>query len=112
MSLACGKASDFPGPTPRSWTAWSIFSLSIKDCFNEAPETEYALVELVSCSDEWESQVVDRFSIPLDDAFPGKDYIEASANQECDASFDFYYSPIAESWDLGDRTITCVKSSQ
>ena len=87
-------------------------SLSVEECFNEAPETEYALVELVSCSDEWESQVVDRFLIPLDDAFPGEDYIEASANQGCDASFDFYYSPIAETWSLGDRSVICVKTSQ
>ena len=90
----------------------ALHSLNIEECFNEVPETEYALVELVSCSDEWEFQVVDRFLFPLDDAFPGEDHIEATANQECDASFDYYYSPIAESWDLGDRAITCVKSSQ
>ena len=87
-------------------------SLSVDECFNEAPETEYALVELVSCSDEWESQVIGQFLIPLDDAFPGEDYVEAIANQECDDSFDFYYSPIAETWSLGDRSVICVKSAE
>ena len=86
--------------------------LNVEECFNEAPETEYARVELVSCSNDGEFQIVDRFLIPLDDAFPGDEYLEAIAGEECDASFDYYYSPIAESWDLGDRTITCVKSSQ
>ena len=86
--------------------------LNVEECFNEAPETAYAMVELIDCSGEWEFQIIGQFLIPLDDAFPGEDYVEATANQECDASFDYYYSPIAESWDLGDRTITCVKSSQ
>ena len=90
----------------------ALHSLNIEECFNEVPETDYALVELVSCSDEWESQVVDRFLIPLDDAFPGDEYLEAIAGVECDASFDFYYSPTAETWGIGDRTITCVRSSQ
>ena len=86
--------------------------LNTEECFNEAPETEYALVELVSCSDEWEFQVIGSFLVPLDDAFPVDDYFEGMANQECDASFDFYYSPTAETWSLGDRAIVCVKSSQ
>ena len=86
--------------------------LNVEECFNEAPDTEYAMVELVDCSGEWEFQVVDRFLIPFDDAFPGDEYLEGIAGQECDDSFDFYFSPTAESWDLGDRAITCVKSSQ
>ena len=90
----------------------ALHSLNIEECFNEVPETDYALVERVSCSGEWEFQVVDRFLIPFDDAFPGDEYLEGIAGQECDDSFDFYFSPTAESWDLGDRAITCVKSSQ
>ena len=86
--------------------------LNVEECFNEAPDTEYAMVELVDCSGEWEFQVVDRFLIPFDDAFPGDEYLEGIAGQECDASFDFYYSPTAETWGIGDRTITCVRSSQ
>ena len=86
--------------------------LNAEECFNEAPETEYVLVELVDCSGEWEFQVVDRFLIPFDDAFPGDEYLEGIAGQECDDSFDFYYSPTAETWDLGDRAITCVKSAR
>ena len=86
--------------------------LNVEECFNEAPETAYAMVELIDCSGEWEFQVIGQFLIPLDDAFPGEDYVEAIANQKCDDSSDFYYSPIAETWDLGDRAIICVKSSQ
>ena len=89
-----------------------LASLKVEECFNNAPETENARVEVVDCSSAWEFQVVDRFLIPLDDAFPSKEYLETTANQECDASPDFYYSPTPESWDLGDRTITCVKSAE
>ena len=87
-------------------------SLNIGECFNEVPETGGLLVELISCSGEWEFQIGDRFLIPIDDAFPGEDHIEAIANRECDDSFDFYYSPTAETWGLGDRAISCVKSAK
>ena len=89
-----------------------LTGLGVGDCFNQAPETDYALVEIVSCSGVWESQVVGKFMVAVDDAFPGKEYIETAANEGCGDSSDLYYSPTAESWSLGDRTITCVKSAE
>ena len=86
--------------------------LNAGECFNEAPETEYLLVELVSCSGEWESQVLGRFLVPLDGAYPGDQYFEDLANQECDTSADYYFHPFVETWSLGDRSVICVKSSQ
>ena len=86
--------------------------LNAEECFNEAPETEYLLVELVSCSGEWESQVLGRFLVPLDGAYPGDQYFEDLANLECDTSADYYFHPFVETWSLGDRSVICVKSSQ
>ena len=91
---------------------FDLSSVAVGKCFNEEPETGYLRVELVNCSGEWEFQVVDRFLIPLDGVFPGEDYLEQIAGQECSESFDFYYAPISETWDQGDRTITCVKSAE
>lgn len=85
--------------------------LKLEECFNEAPETGYARVELVNCPNGWEFQVVDRFSISLDETFPGDEYLEEKAGQECSGPFDFYYSPTAETWEFGDRTITCVQAA-
>ena len=86
--------------------------LTVEQCFNEAPETAGLLVELVSCSSEPEFQVRGRFLISIGDEFPGEDHINEIANRECDDSFDFfYYHPTAESWSLGDRTITCIRSA-
>lgn len=91
---------------------FDLNSLNVEECFNEAPETGYARVELVNCSNGWEFQVVDRFSISLDETYPGEEYMEEIAGQECSVPFDFYYSPTVDTWDLGDRTITCVKSAE
>ena len=86
--------------------------LKLDDCFNGAPETEFSRVELVSCSNNGEFQVIEQVLIPLDDAFPGDDYLEGIASQACGAIFDFYYYPTAETWSLGDRAITCVAPAQ
>ena len=86
-------------------------SLDIGECFNNAPETHDLLVELVECSGDWELQVTHVFSVTQDDGYPGDDYFLSQAEQECDADWDFYYSPSVESWELGDRGVTCTKSS-
>ncbi len=86
-------------------------SLSIGECFNDAHETEGLLVELVNCSGDWELQVTHRFSVPQDDEYPGDDYFLSQAELECGTDWDFYYSPSVESWELGDRVVTCTKSS-
>ncbi len=86
--------------------------LRLGECFNEAPETGYAMMEVVSCSGEWQFKVVGNLLVPRDGAFPGEQYLEEFANRECGTSSEFYFFPVAESWGLGDRTITCVQSAQ
>ena len=86
--------------------------LKLGECFNEALEAENAMMEVVSCSGEWEFKVVGSLLVPRDGTFPSEQYIKELANQECETSSDFYFSPAAETWSLGDRAIICVKSSQ
>ena len=86
--------------------------LNVEECFNEVPESEYGLMEIVRCSGEWEFQATGKFSVPLDDAYPGDRYFEDVAGHECDPSTDFYFFPFPETWSMGDRSIICVKSSE
>ena len=88
-----------------------LYSLVMGECFNEAPETGDLLVERVDCSGSWEYQVTDVFSVSEEGAYPGDTYLQAQAEQKCERPWDFYYSPSAESWGRGDRTVTCARTS-
>ncbi len=84
-------------------------SLTTGECFNEAPEAENLLIELVDCSGAWEFQVANIFSVPEDLAYPSERYLKLQAEQKCDRPWDIYYQPNAETWDLGHRHVTCVR---
>ncbi len=80
------------------------------ECFNEAPETGWLLVELVSCSDPWENQVVRTFTVSWNGEYPGTGYFEQQASKECEGS-DYYYEPSPTTWDQGDRVVVCAKAN-
>lgn len=80
------------------------------DCINEAPATDFMLVELVSCAGDWELRVLGSFDLE-DGPFQGDAYIDAQAAERCDRRFGFIYPPSAESWLAGDRTVICVQDS-
>ena len=86
--------------------------LAVGDCFNEAPETGDLLVELVDCFGDWEFQIADIFSVSKDDGYPGNNYFQLQADQNCGDSWDIYYSPNAETWRYGDREVICVRTSE
>ena len=86
-------------------------SLSIGSCFNEAPETNYALVELVSCPSGWQLRVVSKFTIDGVLGYPGGDYIQSQASEKCGTGRVYFYGPTQETWAMGDRTVTCAKES-
>ena len=86
-------------------------SLEAGQCFNEAPETDDLLVEIVSCTGAWDYQVVEIVPLPEDDSFPGDSYIESRADRDCGTNTDYYFHPTSESWDLGDRQILCASTN-
>ena len=90
----------------------NVGSLNPGECFNEPPETDHVLVEVVDCDSGWELQVTERIQISGDGAFPGAGHIERQATQQCGSSWDFYYGPSAETWKSGDRTLVCVKAGR
>ena len=77
------------------------------ECFNEAPETDGLLAELVNCSGRWEFRVTKSFTVPLEGEYPGTEYFDDQATEECQEA-DSYLSPIPESWVLGDRLVLCI----
>ena len=85
-------------------------SLIAGECINEAPETNFEMVELVNCVSDWEFRVLGSF-IMEDGPYPGDDYIASQAEIQCDRRYGSIYSPSAESWPAGDRTVICIQDN-
>ena len=88
-----------------------LSSLRTGECFNEAPETDGMLVELVDCSGDWEHQIANVFTVSRDGSFPGETYFQNQVEEHCRTPWDYYYPPSPESWQIGDRDVICVKIS-
>ena len=85
--------------------------VEIGECLNSAPETSDLLVEIVSCADEWERRILGNYTLGDAAQFPGDDYIDAKAQEQCDRRYRFIMSPSAETWLIGDRTLVCLQVS-
>ena len=85
--------------------------LDVGECFNEAPETEGYLVELVGCSGEWEFRVLDTFEVHESGVYPGDDYFGGQSHEKCDKPYSYTQYPLAETWNQGDRTVSCLQVS-
>ena len=88
-----------------------VDSLSAGECFNEAPETDHLLFELVGCSGEWEFHVLNSFDVADADQYPGEDFFEQRAYESCDQRYSYSLLPTAETWELGDRTVNCLQEN-
>ena len=84
-------------------------ALRAGECYNDAPESDYFLAEVVSCSGKWEYRVTNRFDIARTGSFPGDDFIDQEAYERCEEPYDFYLPPNLESWELSDRTVLCIE---
>ena len=101
-----GLASGDPGKLDR---LVDFTSLSFGECFNEAPETDDSMVELVDCSGDWELRVLNSFDFAETDRYPGEHVFEELAHKNCDRQYDVFHYPSNESWESADRTITCLQ---
>lgn len=86
----------------------SIEALVSGECFKELPEIDYQLVELSDCSGSWQYRILNSFTLQNRDVFPGENYIDQQAVQNCERGYEFIYPPSRESWVLGDRIVICV----
>ena len=88
-----------------------ISSLSSRECFNVASETDGLSVELVDCSGEWEFRVVNSVDVADAGRYPGESLFEQRGYESCDRRYGNYLFPDAESWGFGDRTVKCLQDS-
>ena len=86
-------------------------SLSFGECYNEAPETGDSMVELVDCSGTWEFRVLNSFDVADGDQYPEESYFWQHAYDNCDRRFSHFLFPLAESWSIGNRTVSCIQNS-
>ncbi|PAM97374.1 hypothetical protein CJI59_34865 [Streptomyces sp. Alain-F2R5] len=107
----------------------SVFSLDTGDCYNpsgKAEGTAYT-VEIVPCDEAHAGQVVGEFSIEEGKEYPGDDGVSAIADTRCPVEAQkyapdtwalpkgaelFYYTPTAESWATGDRSVSCTYTAE
>ena len=80
------------------------------ECFNDAPETNWILVEATSCSASWDWEVTNVFDVPWDGEYPGSDYFGTQVGQQC-GELDYYIGPTATTWEWGDRRVVCFRPS-
>ena len=86
-------------------------SLDSGECYNEAPETEGGSMELVDCSGEWESRVLNSFDVPDGDRYPGENFFGRRVYESCDRRTSNVLFPDTVSWGFGDRTVNCLQGS-
>jgi hypothetical protein len=95
----------------------SIFDIRDGDCFNDMltkdltgeQESSVYKVELVPCSGDWDFRVLDVFTSNQSGEFPSDAAWRDEADSRCPMEFDFFYTPGKESWDVGDKLITCME---
>ncbi|MFI5793174.1 DUF4190 domain-containing protein [Streptomyces sp. NPDC051677] len=125
LALATGGASEFWDGFKEGASPNSSFALAKGDCFDVPGKTfdeNVYDVDEVACSGEHDAEVFATVPLPGSD-FPGDDHVTDVAEDKCydlenayamDAwavtdEVDVYYlTPTSESWEQGDREITCV----
>ncbi|MDA1228982.1 MAG: septum formation family protein [Chloroflexi bacterium] len=110
-------ATPVPSPTPVLSAKISSFDLRDGDCFNwrggDPIQTGVDIydVELVPCSGDWGQRILNSFVVDRNGNYPGDDLFDRLAFENCDRRYNKTILPTRESWESGDRTISCVQDS-
>lgn len=128
VSLATGFAADVWEDVEEGTRGNGVLALRKGDCFDSPGGLEgwTAEADRVPCAREHDGEVFAVVSVP-DGSYPGDDTLTDTADERCyglrdgyvmdrwalPATVDVYYLvPSRESWDFGDREITCVLGNQ
>ncbi|MCS5734031.1 septum formation family protein [Herbiconiux daphne] len=99
-----------------------VFTISVGQCFDDAPGTEVTEVPVVDCGDPHDFEVYADFDLSGDD-FPGESDVADSAESGCldefepfvgiaydDSQYAYsYFAPTERSWSEGDdRLVSCI----
>ena len=82
-------------------------SLRPEECFNDAPETEDLLVELIPCSGQWQYRVLNSFDVPYT-SYPSDIEFQRLAFTNCDPHYTLAQFP-EETWP--DWRVYCFQES-
>ena len=83
------------------------------DCINLtlAEGSSIETVVIVPCAGTWQYQALNSFDVADADRYPGTNFFGQQAFESCDRRFSSINFPNLESWNLGDRTIYCFRTS-
>lgn len=97
----------------------SIFDLRTGDCYNEPSlgaigddeEVELEEVERVPCSSNYQFKIAASMLAddPADGKYPGVPFFDDMAFVGCPDSTTFVFFPTTESWEVGDRVVSCIE---
>ena len=93
----------------------SVFDLDAGDCFNYlsgeplADSGEFLEVNVTACEGDWHAQVLNTFSVQGSSiSYPGEAYLYEQHLERCETGATNSFFPTRESWDAGDRSLTCI----
>jgi len=110
QNTAASAGTSLGAGESRTQQGMNVFDLRSGDCFRDSGADEVGAVDVLSCSDPSATfRVTHLFRVGEDGPFPSVTYLDTQAMKQCPSTTDTYLGPTAGSWDLGDRTITCLE---
>ena len=106
-----------PGPTVR------VDTLDVEDCFSPADaDTLVDRVRVIECDEPHQMEVFAQYELDEATEYPGGSELTFAAQDECQSRFEAYVghsywsseldlttlTPSFSTWDVGDRTVTCL----
>jgi hypothetical protein len=121
LALTTGADRD-PGGRVTDSGSESVFDLRTGDCMNDLEETPAELsVDVAPCGEPHDAEAVSEFDL-TESVWPGLSFVTSKAEDRCLDDVEsasagaprsgeietFYFHPIEQSWEQGDRTVLCV----
>ncbi len=99
--------------TPTPSAEIRVTELKDGDCVNSTiPEgISIDTVVIVPCSGDWQYRVLNSFQAADAEAYPDEGVFINQVSENCDLQTVFYLFPTAQSWEQGDRKITCLQQA-
>ena len=106
-------ASTATAETPSPSAEIQVTELMDGDCVNSTlPEgISIHTVVIVPCSGDWQYRVLKSFQLADAEPYPGESFFHSQVSEDCDRQTGTYLFPLAQGWEQGDRTITCLQQA-
>ena len=106
-------ASTATAETPSPSAEIQVTELMDGDCVNSTlPEgISIDTVVIVPCSGDWQYRVLKSFQLADAEPYPGESFFLSQVSENCDRQTGAYLFPLAQGWEQGDRTITCLQQA-